>query len=74
MCKNVRKKNSRSVQKKAGFRKNHAARTEFSKGMAVRHPFFGLGKVKEIASPGLCQAGGYGLRWLLCLSRYDKII
>ncbi|WP_446009969.1 ATP-dependent helicase [Candidatus Electrothrix sp.] len=28
-----------------------SARTEFSKGMAVRHPFFGIGKVKEIPAP-----------------------
>ncbi|MCI5165913.1 MAG: ATP-dependent helicase [Candidatus Electrothrix sp. GM3_4] len=28
-----------------------SARTEFCKGMAVRHPFFGIGKVKEIPAP-----------------------
>jgi DNA helicase-2/ATP-dependent DNA helicase PcrA len=28
-----------------------SARTEFSKGMTVRHPFFGIGKVKEIPAP-----------------------
>ncbi|MCI5129264.1 MAG: ATP-dependent helicase [Candidatus Electrothrix sp. AUS3] len=28
-----------------------SARIEFSKGMTVRHPFFGIGKVKEIPSP-----------------------
>ncbi|MCI5209417.1 MAG: DUF3553 domain-containing protein, partial [Candidatus Electrothrix sp. ATG2] len=28
-----------------------SARTEFSKGMMVRHPFFGIGKVKEIPAP-----------------------
>jgi DNA helicase-2/ATP-dependent DNA helicase PcrA len=28
-----------------------SARIEFSKGMAVRHPFFGIGKVKEIPAP-----------------------
>ena len=28
-----------------------SARIEFSKGMMVRHPFFGIGKVKEIPAP-----------------------
>ncbi|MCW5209502.1 UvrD-helicase domain-containing protein, partial [Desulfobulbus sp. US1] len=28
-----------------------SARIEFCKGMAVRHPFFGIGKVKEIPAP-----------------------
>jgi len=28
-----------------------SARTEFSQGMMVRHPFFGIGKVKEIPAP-----------------------
>ncbi|XCN72202.1 MAG: ATP-dependent helicase [Candidatus Electrothrix aestuarii] len=28
-----------------------SARTEFTKGMAVRHPFFGVGKIKDIPAP-----------------------
>ena len=28
-----------------------SARIEFTKGMTVRHPFFGIGKIKEIPAP-----------------------
>lgn len=28
-----------------------SARTEFSKGMSVRHPFFGIGTIKDISAP-----------------------